>query len=175
MLELTGESSLLTSRLLKRAEIENRADDNEETIHARLEVYRAQTAPLISHYGEAGLLESVDGMQEPDKVFADIMAIIMGHMHHHLRGGGYRRRIDFWNKTPVVNAAVVPRIIKKGVITTRQHSGDLKEKKVFQTHHHFMELELNESQNSVKEVRDLWVCKGNRNSKGTKFLIWRQS
>lgn len=76
VLELTGESSLLTSRLLKRAEIENRADDNEETIRARLEVYRAQTAPLISHYGEAGLLESVDGMQEPDKVFADIMAII---------------------------------------------------------------------------------------------------
>ncbi len=76
VLELTGESSLLTSRLLKRAEIENRADDNEETIRARLEVYRAQTAPLINHYGEAGLLESVDGMQQPDKVFADIMAII---------------------------------------------------------------------------------------------------
>lgn len=37
-----------------------RADDNEETINHRFEVYRAETAPLIKYYGEQGLLITVN-------------------------------------------------------------------------------------------------------------------
>lgn len=39
-----------------------RADDNAETARARLQAYRAQTAPLIEHYRKQGVLESVDAM-----------------------------------------------------------------------------------------------------------------
>jgi uncharacterized protein (TIGR04168 family) len=102
----------------------------------------------------------------------NIMAIVMGHMHHQLRGEGYRKRIAFYQGIPVVNAAVVPRIVHKGTLITRNYQGEVKEKKIFQPHHHFLELEIKNS--ALKEVRDLWVCRGNRNSLGTKFLIWKE-
>ncbi|WGX98038.1 adenylate kinase [Nocardioides sp. L-11A] len=61
---LTVDSEALISRLLKRAEIEGRADDNEEVIRRRQEVYAAETEPLIAVYAERGLVVSVDGMGE---------------------------------------------------------------------------------------------------------------
>jgi len=42
-------------------ELIQRADDNEETIGNRLDVYRQQTEPLIEYYEQAGLLRKVDG------------------------------------------------------------------------------------------------------------------
>lgn len=49
-----------------------RADDTEETVKSRLNVYVEQTAPLIDFYKEQGVLVSVDGMQTIDKVFESI-------------------------------------------------------------------------------------------------------
>ena len=54
LLEL--EDGVLIQRLLGRG----RADDNEAVIRHRLEVYREQTAPLVAHYRQRGLLETVD-------------------------------------------------------------------------------------------------------------------
>jgi adenylate kinase len=45
-----------------------RADDNRETVVARLEAYHRQTAPIIPHYAAAGILKSIDGMAEIDEV-----------------------------------------------------------------------------------------------------------
>jgi adenylate kinase len=45
-----------------------RADDNEETLRKRLEVYRAQTAPIIPYYELSGLMKKVDGMAPIDDV-----------------------------------------------------------------------------------------------------------
>ena len=42
-------------------ELIQRADDNEETIGNRLEVYREQTEPLVDYYSKSGLLRTVDG------------------------------------------------------------------------------------------------------------------
>ncbi len=58
----------IVERLLKRAEIEGRADDNCETIENRLKVYYDQTAPLIEYYKKQGLLKSVDGMGSIEEV-----------------------------------------------------------------------------------------------------------
>ena len=51
----------VVERLLKRAEIEGRADDNEETIRNRMRVYREQTEPLVAYYGERSLVRDVAG------------------------------------------------------------------------------------------------------------------
>ncbi len=51
----------LVQRLLRRAEIEHRSDDTEDVIRRRLQVYADQTVPLISLYGERGLLHEIDG------------------------------------------------------------------------------------------------------------------
>lgn len=67
---LEVETDELVERLLKRAADEGRADDNEETIRRRLEVYESETQPLVAHYGDAVI--SVDGVGGIDEVFARI-------------------------------------------------------------------------------------------------------
>ncbi len=54
----------------QRHDVFQRPDDNEETISKRLEVYEAQTRPLIAYYQERGLLKIVDANGSPDEVFA---------------------------------------------------------------------------------------------------------
>jgi adenylate kinase len=49
-------------------EFVRRADDNRETVAARLEAYHRQTAPIIPHYAAAGILRTVDGMADIDEV-----------------------------------------------------------------------------------------------------------
>src|SRR4029077_4797207 len=49
-----------------------RKDDDPEVLKTRLEAYRRQTAPLIDHYREKGLLRAVDGMRPIDEVTAAI-------------------------------------------------------------------------------------------------------
>jgi len=58
------------------AEFKRRADDNAETVKSRLEAYHAQTAPLIDHYKNKGLLRSIDGMAQIDAVTGAMKAIL---------------------------------------------------------------------------------------------------
>lgn len=53
-----------------------RDDDKPETVKNRLAVYHEQTQPLINYYQKAGVLKEVDGTQDLNKVFADIVEIL---------------------------------------------------------------------------------------------------
>ena len=53
-----------------------RDDDRQETVQNRLKVYHDQTQPLIDYYGKKGVLKSVDGTVEMQKVFQAISDII---------------------------------------------------------------------------------------------------
>jgi adenylate kinase len=66
----------LIERLLKRADIEGRADDNEETIRTRMRVYREQTAPLLNYFEEKGLLVEIDGSRSIEIVSAELQDVI---------------------------------------------------------------------------------------------------
>ncbi len=57
-------------------ELYQRDDDTEATVRNRLEVYRAQTEPLIGYYDNQGVVARVDGAQLPDKTFDDIRAAL---------------------------------------------------------------------------------------------------
>jgi len=70
---LTVDTDEVVGRLLKRAEIEGRADDTEETIRERMKVYDEQTAPLLDYYRRQGLLAEIDGMGAMDEVTARIL------------------------------------------------------------------------------------------------------
>ena len=59
---LTVDNEAVVARLLKRAKIEGRADDNEATIRERMRVYDNQTAPLLSFSRGRGRLVEVSGM-----------------------------------------------------------------------------------------------------------------
>jgi adenylate kinase len=73
---LTADEDELVKRLLQRAHLEGRADDTEEVIRRRQEVYVEQTAPLIAVYRDRGLLVEVDGMGEIDIVTHKIFQAI---------------------------------------------------------------------------------------------------
>ncbi len=75
-LVLTVDEDELVQRLLHRAEVEGRADDTEEVVRRRQEVYAEQTAPLIEVYEERGKLVRVDGMGEVDEFTARIFAAL---------------------------------------------------------------------------------------------------
>ena len=76
VISLDVDPELLTQRLLKRAEIEGRTDDSEETIRNRMKVYSSQTEPLLEHYRSAGILVPVDGVGEIDEVRQRIFAAL---------------------------------------------------------------------------------------------------
>lgn len=49
-----------------------RADDNAETVRARLKAYHAQTEPIIAYYEKKGLVRRIDGMHAIDEVAAQV-------------------------------------------------------------------------------------------------------
>jgi adenylate kinase len=79
VVELAVDDAILIERIEKRAKETvggPRADDNAEALKKRLDVYHAQTAPLISHYSGKEILRSVDGMSEIDRVTSDIISVL---------------------------------------------------------------------------------------------------
>ena len=67
---------VLVERLLNRALLEGRADDNEETIRTRMQVYEDQTKPLLDYYGQKGLVVPVSGQQTIEDVQKDLIKVI---------------------------------------------------------------------------------------------------
>jgi adenylate kinase len=59
-------------------EFVRRADDKAETVKSRLDVYHAQTAPLLPYYQAKGILHEVDGMAEMDEVTREIGDVLDG-------------------------------------------------------------------------------------------------
>jgi len=57
-------------------ELYQRDDDKEETIRQRLEVYEAQTAPLIDYYGKKGVLYNIDGTGSIEEIFQGILKVL---------------------------------------------------------------------------------------------------
>lgn len=67
---------IVVERLLKRAEIDGRPDDNRETIEERLSVYYKQTEPLKAYYEARGILKSVDGLGTVEEILDRIKTVL---------------------------------------------------------------------------------------------------
>ncbi len=57
-------------------EFVRRADDNEETVRARMEAYKSQTAPILPYYLDKGVLNSIDGMASIEEIAGRIEATL---------------------------------------------------------------------------------------------------
>jgi adenylate kinase len=75
-LHLKVDDEELIRRLLARAALEHRADDTEEVIRRRLALYHDVTHPIVSWYGERGILVSVDAMRPVEQVGREILAAL---------------------------------------------------------------------------------------------------
>ena len=82
VLELKVDESVLIDRVKARAQQTAargevvRSDDTPEVCARRLDIYRAQTAPVIDHYRSQGLLTSIDGLQSIEVVAEDLVAAL---------------------------------------------------------------------------------------------------
>ena len=59
-----------------QGELYQRADDNEETVSKRIQVYLDETKPLADYYAKEGILSNINGQQSIDEVFGDIVAAL---------------------------------------------------------------------------------------------------
>ena len=73
---LTVDAEELVARLLQRATTGGRADDTEDVIRKRQDLYTTETAPLIELYRSRGILVEVDGMGTVDEVAQRIFAAL---------------------------------------------------------------------------------------------------
>lgn len=64
------------AELVRRALERRRADDSDEVVRTRLEVYRAKTEPLIAHYRQRGLLREVNGWRPIEEVTDEILGVL---------------------------------------------------------------------------------------------------
>jgi adenylate kinase len=76
VLELVVDDEVVVARLLKRAEIEGRADDTEEVVRERMAIYHRETRPLSDTYRERGLLVEVGGEGDVDEVTERIITAL---------------------------------------------------------------------------------------------------
>lgn len=66
----------IVRRLLERARIEGRADDTEPVIRKRIEVYNAETHPLLDYYQKQNKLSTVEGVGSLDEIFQRILGAL---------------------------------------------------------------------------------------------------
>jgi len=71
-IDLAVPDEVVIERMLGRG----RADDTEEAIRRRLDLYEEQTAPLLDWFAGQDLLVAVDGVGTPDEVFARLVEVI---------------------------------------------------------------------------------------------------
>jgi len=73
----------LRRRLLTRAEREGRIDDSEAVVTHRFEVYVVETEPLLAFYRDRGLVLEINGEQDEQQVFSDIVRSFERHRVAH--------------------------------------------------------------------------------------------
>lgn len=74
LMDVTEEE--LVRRMRARAQVEGRTDDSPEAIATRLQVYQRDTAPLIAHYAQRGIVHRVPGTGTVDNIAGEIKRII---------------------------------------------------------------------------------------------------
>ena len=75
-ISITAKKEELISRLLKRRKDTGRSDDAVEIISKRQDVYWTQTAPIIKHYKQKGMLKEVDGLGTIEEITKRIIKTI---------------------------------------------------------------------------------------------------
>ena len=78
-LQIDVDEEQVVQRIAKRAALEGRSDDTEETVRNRLKVYAEQTAPVVDFYARKGLLSRVLGDGSIEEVFQRIRGVLQLH------------------------------------------------------------------------------------------------
>lgn len=75
-LQIDVDEEQVVTRIAKRAALEGRSDDTEETVRNRLKIYGEQTAPVVDYYAHKGILSRVLGEGSIEEVFQRIRGVL---------------------------------------------------------------------------------------------------
>jgi adenylate kinase len=78
-LQIDVDEEQVVTRIAKRAALEGRSDDTEETVRNRLRIYAEQTAPVVDFYAQKGILSRVLGDGSIEEVFQRIRGVLQIH------------------------------------------------------------------------------------------------
>ena len=78
-LQIDVDEEQVVARIAKRAALEGRSHDTEETVRNRLKVYGEQTAPVVDFYAGKGILSRVLGEGSIEEVFQRIKGVLQIH------------------------------------------------------------------------------------------------
>lgn len=81
VLELVADEEEVVRRLLRRADLEGRADDTPDTISRRMHVYQRETAPVLDYYDRRSQLMRIDGHGTPEEVAARVQQSVSARRH----------------------------------------------------------------------------------------------
>ena len=84
------EEDELLARLAGRAREQHRSDDTEETVRHRLEVFAAQTHPLVDYYQRRGILVRINAVGPVDAISEEIFATLHWHKARIMAAGVHR-------------------------------------------------------------------------------------
>ena len=89
-------------------EVVQRADDTEEAVRKRLDLYAAETKPLVPFYAERGLLVEIDGLGTADEVFGRLLEAVES------RRNAWKHRMEIERLTggPLTGESVTPKLSK---------------------------------------------------------------
>lgn len=76
VIDLEVPEDIVVTRLLERG----RADDTEDAIRRRLDLYESETAPLIELYGTLDIIERVNGIGDPDAIHKQLIDLVEGRV-----------------------------------------------------------------------------------------------
>jgi adenylate kinase len=77
ILYLEVDPDLIRARILRRAAIDGRSDDNPDALAERMRVYQRDTEPVVEHYRTAGTrIERIDGSPPIDQVTGQILTVL---------------------------------------------------------------------------------------------------
>ena len=74
LLDVPREESI--ARITVRAVEQGRGDDTPEAIEKRLDIYEAQTAPILDVYGARGIVDTIDGVGSLDEITERVFAAL---------------------------------------------------------------------------------------------------
>lgn len=98
VIRLLVDDEVLTQRIISRAEIEGRADDNVESFKKRLGEYNKNTAPLLPFYEAQGKLTEVNGLADIDTVSQQIAQVLNQYEAEENNGRSSRSGGSFWSR-----------------------------------------------------------------------------
>ena len=80
VLHFVADEQALIDRIMLRGQTSGRTDDNMETLQKRLNIYKTQQLPVITHFESQGLVKTINSNQPMEEVYDSVKHALTGYI-----------------------------------------------------------------------------------------------